>query len=209
MASISRSRRRTHRRAAPHRRSKRGATEDEDDRLSSLPDDLLHSILHAVPLKHPARTSPLFRLVCSAGTDGLHGATTEESIASERVATMAAGQAARGGEGEESDERAWTRRLGGRLALPLPYGRPVFLSRRAERAPEATQQASEHRRPHSWRTSEHRRPHSGWTSEHQRPHSGRVITGRATPCDNRAEGGDHALNGAASTGCTEERECGD
>jgi hypothetical protein len=88
-------------------------------------------------------------------------------------------------------------------------GRPVFLSRHAERAPEAAQQASEHRRPHSWRTSEHRRPHSGWTSEHQRPHSGRVITGRATPCDNRAEGGDHALNGAASTGCTEERECGD
>jgi hypothetical protein len=202
MASILRPRRRTRRRAAPHRRSKRGATEDEDDRLSSLPDDLLHSNLHAVPLKHPASTSPLFRLVCSAGTDVLHSATTEESIASERAAKA---RRVMNGRGRAAWEAAWLLAP----ALPLPYGRPVFLSRRAERAPKAAQQASEHRRPHSGRTREHRRPHSGWTSEHQRPHSGRVITGRATPCDNRAEGGDHALNGAASTGCTEERECGD
>jgi hypothetical protein len=116
MASISRRRRRTRRRAAPHRRSKCGATEDEDDRLSRLPNDLLPSILCAVPLKHPARTSLLSRLVCSASTDDLHGTATEESIASERATTVAAGQTTRGGEGEESEERAWTRRLGGRLA---------------------------------------------------------------------------------------------
>ncbi|TVU22484.1 hypothetical protein EJB05_32182, partial [Eragrostis curvula] len=32
---------------------------EEEDRLSSLPDDLLHSILREVPLKHAARTSAL------------------------------------------------------------------------------------------------------------------------------------------------------
>jgi hypothetical protein len=43
------------------RQSKRGAMEEEDDRLSSLPDDLLHSILRGIPLKHAARTSALSR----------------------------------------------------------------------------------------------------------------------------------------------------
>jgi hypothetical protein len=42
------------------RQSKRGAME-EDDRLSSLPDDLLHSILRGIPLRHAARTSTLSR----------------------------------------------------------------------------------------------------------------------------------------------------
>ena len=32
-----------------------------EDRLSSLPDDLLHSILRDLPLKHAARTSALSR----------------------------------------------------------------------------------------------------------------------------------------------------
>ncbi|CAO2174019.1 unnamed protein product [Urochloa humidicola] len=34
---------------------------EEEDRLSSLPDDLLHSILRSLPLKHAARTSALSR----------------------------------------------------------------------------------------------------------------------------------------------------
>jgi hypothetical protein len=157
MASISRRRRRTRRRAAPHRRSKRGATEDEDNRLSSLPNDLLHSILRAVPLKHPARTSLLSRLVYSASTDGLHGTATEEPIASERATTVAAGQATRGGEGEESEERAWTRRLGGRPAASSGGASGGRASGRASVD----------------RASEHRRPHNGWE-----------ITGRATLCDN-------------------------
>jgi hypothetical protein len=66
--------------------------------------------------------------------------------------------------------------------------------------------ASEHRRLHSGRGVERA---SASQSEHWRPHNGRVSTGRATPCDNRAEGGSHVLNGAASSGCTEEIEYGD
>ncbi|TVU22519.1 hypothetical protein EJB05_32225, partial [Eragrostis curvula] len=38
---------------------KKRETMEEEDRLSSLPDDLLHSILREVPLKHAARTSAL------------------------------------------------------------------------------------------------------------------------------------------------------
>jgi hypothetical protein len=55
--------------------------------------------------------------------------------------------------------------------------------------------ASEHWRPHSGRASEHLSVGAGvgrasaGRSEHRRPHSGRASTGRATPCDNRAEGG--------------------
>ncbi|KAL6626478.1 hypothetical protein ACP70R_030204 [Stipagrostis hirtigluma subsp. patula] len=41
--------------------SKRGAMEEEHDRLSGLPDDLLHSILRSLPLRHAARTSALSR----------------------------------------------------------------------------------------------------------------------------------------------------
>ncbi|CAL4957255.1 unnamed protein product [Urochloa decumbens] len=37
------------------------AMEEEEDRLSSLPDDLLHSILRSLPLKNAARTSALSR----------------------------------------------------------------------------------------------------------------------------------------------------
>ncbi|CAD6334743.1 unnamed protein product [Miscanthus lutarioriparius] len=43
-----------------HHPSKRGSM-DEEDRLSSLPDDLLHSILRELPLKHAVRTSALSR----------------------------------------------------------------------------------------------------------------------------------------------------
>ncbi|CAD6239080.1 unnamed protein product [Miscanthus lutarioriparius] len=46
-------------------RSKRGAIEvheqEGEDRLSRLPDDILHSILRRLPLKHAARTSALSR----------------------------------------------------------------------------------------------------------------------------------------------------
>ncbi|XP_066314126.1 putative F-box/LRR-repeat protein At4g15060 isoform X2 [Miscanthus floridulus] len=46
-------------------RSKRGAIEvqepEGEDRLSRLPDDILHSILRGLPLKHAARTSALSR----------------------------------------------------------------------------------------------------------------------------------------------------
>jgi hypothetical protein len=54
-----------------------------------------------------------------------------------------------------------------------------------------------------------RAPERRGGSEHRRPHSGRASTGRATPCDNRAEGGSHTLDGAALSGCTKEREYGD
>ncbi|XP_066310985.1 MEIOTIC F-BOX protein MOF-like [Miscanthus floridulus] len=43
-----------------HHPSKRGSMEEED-RLSSLPDDLLHSILRLLPFKHAVRTSALSR----------------------------------------------------------------------------------------------------------------------------------------------------
>ena len=46
-------------------RSKSGAIEvqeqEGEDRLSRLPDDILHSILRGLPLKHAARTSALSR----------------------------------------------------------------------------------------------------------------------------------------------------
>ena len=44
-----------------HHTSKRGAMAAAEDRLSGLPDDLLHSILRGLPLKHAARTSALSR----------------------------------------------------------------------------------------------------------------------------------------------------
>ncbi|CAO2162130.1 unnamed protein product [Urochloa humidicola] len=43
------------------RRRRSSAAMEEEDRLSSLPDDLLHSILRSLPLKHAARTSALSR----------------------------------------------------------------------------------------------------------------------------------------------------
>jgi hypothetical protein len=105
-------------------------------------------------------STPLSRLVCSAGTDDLHGATTDESIASEHAATVTAGQAARDGEGEESEERAWMRRLGGRLAassgaapslweagLPLPPRGASTGGRTASgRSPEERPRATTERR---------------------------------------------------------------
>ncbi|KAG2596542.1 uncharacterized protein LOC120706404 [Panicum virgatum] len=44
-----------------HHTSKRRAMAAAEDRLSGLPDDLLHSILRGLPLKHAARTSALSR----------------------------------------------------------------------------------------------------------------------------------------------------
>ncbi|KAK3163533.1 hypothetical protein QOZ80_1AG0004930 [Eleusine coracana subsp. coracana] len=72
--------------------------EEEDDRLSSLPDDLLHSILLGLPLKHAARTTALSRrwaplwlsaLASSPDLDFTDGDFVNEQTPASAAATVA------------------------------------------------------------------------------------------------------------------------
>lgn len=107
-----------------HHRIKRGdmeVQEQREDRLSRLPDDILHSILRGLPLKHAARTSALSRRWAR---------TWLRALASSRVLDFTDHDFARG----QAPARA-AATVSRCLQLHAEYGAPLDVFRLAVTAP--------------------------------------------------------------------------
>lgn len=110
-----------------HHRIKRGdmeVHEQREDRLSRLPDDILHSILRGLPLKHAARTSALSRRWAR---------TWLRALASSRVLDFTDHDFARG----QAPARA-AATVSRCLQLHAEYGAPLDVFRLAVTAPGST-----------------------------------------------------------------------
>ncbi|OQU86630.1 hypothetical protein SORBI_3003G118600 [Sorghum bicolor] len=106
-----------------HYPSKRGSMEEED-RLSSLPDDLLHSILRELPFKHAVRTSALSRRWAPQWL---------RALASSRVLDFTDPDLARG----QLPARAAAATMRRCLELHAEHGGPLDVFRVALRSPPA------------------------------------------------------------------------